>query len=114
MTVSRSLSLILGTVLALGAAPAAMAHESHCTVPMAEWQPREAVQALAEAQGLTVRRIKIDDGCYEVDALDAAGVRVRMRLDPGSLAVLRSGRGGHHGHDDHEGDDDDEGRRPHD
>jgi hypothetical protein len=89
-------------------APAASAREAHCTVPMADWQPREAVQALVETQGLTVRRIKIDDGCYEVDALDATGQRVRLRLDPASLAVLRSKS--HHDEDD-EDDEGHEGRK---
>jgi hypothetical protein len=68
-----------------------------------------------EQQGLTVRRIKIDDGCYEVDARDATGLRVRMRLDPGSLQILR--RGDDDDDDDHHrrrGDDhDDKDRSPH-
>lgn len=77
-------ALIWG-VLASGA----LADEDHCRVPMAKWQPREAVQALAEARGMTVRRIKIDDGCYQLDARDANGHRVKLRLDPATLAVLR-------------------------
>ncbi|MCB6176620.1 PepSY domain-containing protein [Rhodobacter sp. Har01] len=106
MTDSFRLPFVLAALVALAQAPAAQAHEAHCTVPMAEWQPREAVQALADQKGLTVRRIKIDDGCYEVDAVDASGQRVRLRLDPATLAVLRSGHGRHGDDDD---DEDDEG-----
>lgn len=79
-------------------AGSAGAGEDHCRVPMAEWQPREAVQAFAEGLGLTVRRIKIDDGCYEVDARNAQDQRVKLRLDPATLAVLR---GEDHDDDDH-------------
>lgn len=55
---------------------------------MADWQPREAVKAFAETKGLTVRRIKIDDGCYEVYASDAQGRLVELRLDPATLEEL--------------------------
>jgi hypothetical protein len=55
---------------------------------MAQWQPREAVQRMAEAQGWTVRRIKIDDGCYQIDGRDMDGRPVEVKVDPGTLAVL--------------------------
>jgi len=102
MTTTRFLPA-LAALAVLAQVPAASAHEGYCSVPMADWQPREAVQALVEKQGLTVRRIKIDDGCYEVDAFNATGQRVRMRLDPGTLAVLRMGADEH---DRHHKDDD--------
>lgn len=87
---SRPLSRLALPALLLVAAPGgAFAGELHCRVPMADWQPRAAVQALAEAQGLTVRRIKIDDGCYELDARDAQGRAVEMKLDPATLEVLK-------------------------
>ena len=104
---------VLAALAVLAQAPAAAAHDNDCTVPMADWQPREAVQALVEQQGLTVRRIKIDDGCYEVDARDAAGQRVRMRLDPGTLVILRRGSDDDHHRrgDDHDDGDHDDGDR---
>lgn len=97
MTASLRLPVLL---VALTLAPAAFADDDHCRVPMADWQPRQAVEEVVEQQGLTVRRIKIDDGCYEVDAEDATGQRVRLRLDPGTLAVLRSGHHRGHGEDE--------------
>lgn len=77
---------ILG-LLAVLPAGAALAGDD-CFVPMADWQPREAVAQLAEENGWTVRRIKIDDGCYEIDGLDAAGRRVEVTLHPGTLEVI--------------------------
>jgi len=81
-------SLTVVTLLAsLAAAGAAWADED-CSVPMAQWQPRDAVQRMAEAQGWTVRRIKIDDGCYEIDGRDADGRASEMTVDPATLTIL--------------------------
>lgn len=79
------------TILALVAGlPAATAlADDDCFVPMADWQPREAVAKLAEARGWTVRRIKIDDGCYEIDGKDQAGRRIEVTVHPATLEVLK-------------------------
>ncbi|SOC00198.1 PepSY domain-containing protein [Rhodobacter maris] len=110
MTTKLSLPLLLA---ALAAAPASAHEMARCNVPMTDWQPREAVQAALEGAGLSVVRIKIDDGCYEVDAVDASGQRLWMRLDPGSLAVLRQGvpHRRHGGDDDDDEEDQKSGRR---
>ena len=63
--------------------------EEGCFVPMSDWQPREAVTKLAEARGWAVRRIKIDDGCYEIDAKDKAGKRIEVTVQPATLEVLK-------------------------
>ena len=62
--------LTIAAIAALLPAGAAMADDD-CFVPMADWQPREAVTKLAEEKGWAVRRIKIDDGCYEIDGTEA-------------------------------------------
>ena len=67
---------------------AALADED-CFVPMSDWQPREAVVKLAEEKGWTVRRIKIDDGCYEIDGKDQAGRRIEVTVHPATLEVIR-------------------------
>ncbi|MBC7164126.1 MAG: PepSY domain-containing protein [Roseovarius sp.] len=82
----RKIVTILGCLAAFptGAALA----EDDCFVPMAEWQPRDAVARLAEANGWTVRRIKIDDGCYEIDGRDAEGRRIEVTIHPATLEVI--------------------------
>ncbi|SFU21064.1 PepSY domain-containing protein [Sedimentitalea nanhaiensis] len=75
-------------LVGLGAAGVALADDDDCRVPMADWQPREAVQAMAEAQGWTVRRIKTDDGCYEIKGRDATGREIEVKVDPATLAVV--------------------------
>lgn len=78
------------TILAfLAAVPAGAAFaDDDCFVPMADWQPREAVARLAAQQGWTVRRIKIDDGCYEIDGSDAAGRAIEVKVHPGTLQIV--------------------------
>tara|TARA_R110002110_G_scaffold239506_2_gene455450 strand:- start:8240 stop:8614 length:375 start_codon:yes stop_codon:yes gene_type:complete len=81
--------LIAATLLAgLGTAGIALADDDNCRVPMADWQPREAVQKMAEDQGWSVRRIKIDDGCYEIKGLDEQARKIKVKIDPGSLAIV--------------------------
>jgi hypothetical protein len=63
--------------------------EDDCFVPMSDWQPREAVAKLAKESGWKVRRIKIDDGCYEIDGQDADGRRIEVTVHPGTLQVIR-------------------------
>ena len=79
------------TILAfLVAFPAGAAFaDDDCFVPMADWQPREAVSEFASAQGWEVRRIRIDDGCYEIDGRDAQGRAIEVKLHPGTLQIVK-------------------------
>ncbi len=74
-------------VLAVLPAGAALADDD-CFVPMADWQPREAVANLAQQNGWTVRRIKIDDGCYEIKGRDATGREIEVTVHPATLQVI--------------------------
>ncbi len=76
--------LALTAILAAGTARA----DDDCFVPMANWQPREAVSKLAAEKGWTVRRIKIDDGCYEIEGADARGRRLEVKVHPATLQVI--------------------------
>jgi hypothetical protein len=82
----RKTLTILAFLAALRAG-AALADDD-CFVPMADWQPREAVAEFAISQGWEVRRIKIDDGCYEIDGRDAQGRAIEVKLHPGTLQII--------------------------
>jgi hypothetical protein len=77
---------IIASLVALSVG-SAMA-EDDCFVPMADWKPREAVASMAAGLGWTVRRIKIDDGCYEIIGTDAEGRKIEARVNPATLEVL--------------------------
>jgi hypothetical protein len=80
-------TLTIFALLAVLPATTAIADDD-CFVPMADWQPRDAVARMAEENGWTVRRIKIDDGCYEVDGRDAEGRRIEVTVHPATLQVI--------------------------
>ncbi len=74
--------------IALGSASFGHADE-RCNVPMAEWQPREALQQKLEDKGWQVHRIKTDDGCYKAYVINENGETVKVYFDPKTLAPIK-------------------------
>ncbi|GGC90868.1 PepSY domain-containing protein [Halopseudomonas salina] len=74
--------------------------DDDCDDPVASWQPRENLRQKLEAEGWTVYRIKVDDGCYEVKGLAPEGYRAEASFAPASLLLMELERE----------DDDDDGR----
>lgn len=72
--------------LLLGAAAQTQASDD-CSRPMADWQPREAVGSHLAQLGITLQRVRIDDGCYEVRGRDRDGNAVELKLDPATLGL---------------------------
>jgi hypothetical protein len=70
-----------------------------CEASLADWQPREALVAKLEAEGWRNIAIRIEDGCYLVHAVNAAGERLHGKFDPTRLNQVSAGRG-HHGEGD--------------
>lgn len=81
---------ILTTLAFLTALPAsvALADDDDCFVPMADWQPREAVAQLVTDKDWTLRRLKIDDGCYKIHGRDAEGRQIEVTIHPQTLQIL--------------------------
>jgi hypothetical protein len=83
-------TVVVAAALALGAlGTGSVLAGPRCNVPMADWQPREALQKKVEAEGWKVTRIKTDDGCYEVHAINDQGQRYEGKFDPGTLKALK-------------------------
>lgn len=61
--------------------------DTDCTDPIAQWQPREALRQQVAQRGWTVQRIKVDDGCYEVRAIDRTGNKIKAKYAPASLRI---------------------------
>lgn len=85
----RKLLMTAALLAGVATTGVALADDDDCNVPMANWQSREAAQKMAEAQGWTVRRIKTDDGCYEIKGIDAQGRTIEVKIDPGTLAIVK-------------------------
>jgi len=75
-------------VIALIASGAALASDD-CRRPMAEWQSRDTVAAHVTEMGIVTERLHIDDGCYEIRGRDSEGNRVKLKIDPSTLALLK-------------------------
>ena len=71
-----------------------------CDAPVADWQPRSAVHALAQRNRWQIDRLKVDDGCYEIRGVDETGRRFKARIDPATLSVVKMKRKDRHD-DDH-------------
>jgi len=84
----RQVAVLFGVFISLVFFTGATLADEECKDPIAQWQPREVLKTKLEQQGWVVKRIRIDDGCYEVRAIDAQGRRVKATYAPASLALL--------------------------
>ena len=80
--------ILSGIMIALSAGTPVFADDGDCYVPMSQWQSRDAARNWAESQGWDVRRIKIDDGCYEIEGYDQSGREIEVKIDPATFAIV--------------------------
>lgn len=58
------------------------------TADAAKFQSKDALTALLAKDGLTIKKIKTEKGCYEVYAVDAKGKKVNMAYNAETLEVV--------------------------
>jgi hypothetical protein len=83
--------LMLALTLATAAAAGPALASEKCSVPQADWQPQDALEAKLKGDGWDVRSVKIEDGCYEAYAIDKDGNRVEAYFNPQTLARVDAG-----------------------
>jgi hypothetical protein len=81
----RHLAAVAAVFLLCGPAWATGACPIKDTVPKAEWQDKDLLEKKLVAAGWQVRRIKVDDQCYEVYGVDNKGQRVEAYFHPKTL-----------------------------
>ena len=59
-----------------------------CDVPSKEWQQRDDLADKLKAEGWDVRKVKIDNGCYEVYGFDGKGKRRESYFNPRTLELI--------------------------
>ena len=97
-------ALVLATFACL--LPSLALAEVECHAPMDNWQPVAALKVEVVKLGLTVIKIRADDGCYHVKATDKDGKPVEAVFDPQTLQLLASSDADHEtGEDDEKGQD---------
>ncbi|MCB1425224.1 MAG: PepSY domain-containing protein [Zhengella sp.] len=88
---------ILLTALALSATAAAVQpalasdNDKSCgNAPRNEWMSEDAVKAKASEMGYEVRSVKVEDGCFEVYAMNSKGERAEVYMNPVTGDVVRT------------------------
>jgi hypothetical protein len=88
----RTLSL---AALAVVIASPAMAAGATCSTAAADkFQPEATLKAQLLKEGLTVRKIKTEKGCYEVYAVDKSGKKVNVAYNAETLDKVDNAEAG--------------------
>lgn len=75
--------------------------ESHMNAPGDNWLTIPQITEKLAAEGYDVRDVEVEDGQYEVYALDSSGNRIEAYVDPLTGTLLQNAGDD----DDHDGDD---------
>ncbi len=86
-------SLTIAAAVALFAVPA-YAAGSCSRAPASQFQPTSALKAKLEKKGMKVRRIKVENGCYEVYGVTAKGQRVVAAYNAKTFARVSNAEAG--------------------
>lgn len=81
---NKLIMTFLSTCLISGMALA----DDDCHDPTVDWQPKERLRQMMIDHGWKVKRIKVDDGCYELKGRDRKGHRVEAKFSPASLRII--------------------------
>lgn len=85
--------LLITAALATIAGATAANAEPSCSVPKAEWQTEQALRDKLTAAKWTIKKVKIDNGCFEVYGTDDKGKRVETYFNPKTLEAVGGGQG---------------------
>ena len=67
----------------------AHASSSYCTEPRSKWMSMDEARATVTKMGYKVRKVDVDDGCYEAYAIDDKGRRVEIYINPVTAAIVK-------------------------
>lgn len=89
--------IFVAAVVSIMAGPAFAASTAAVTCatgPTSTFKPKATLEAQLTALGLTVRQIKVENGCYEVYAVDKAGKRVNNAYNAETLEQVDNAEAG--------------------
>lgn len=61
-----------------------------CNEPKDKWMSVEDITAKVVEQGYEVRKIKVEDGCYEAYAINKDGKKFELYMNPVTAAVVKT------------------------
>jgi hypothetical protein len=85
---------VVFAALALLVSGPAMADATCSTAPASKFQPKAALEAQLTAEGLTIRTIKLEGGCYEVYAVDKDKKKVNTAYNAETLEKVSNAEAG--------------------
>jgi hypothetical protein len=88
----RLISIALAAAVVAG--PSLAADAACSTAPAAKFQSEATLKEQLTSQGMNVRQIKTEGGCYEVYALDKAGKKVNVAFNAETLAPVANAEAG--------------------
>lgn len=89
------LALVVAATASLPSAPASATGAIKCNAdPQTSWKTQDVLKAKLVKEGWTVRKSKVDGGCYEVYGTTPEGDRVEAYFHPVSLEKLYVARRG--------------------
>ena len=85
---------LIALALIAATAPAFAAGATCSTADFSKFQPKTKLEDQLKAQGLTVKQIKTENGCYEVYAVDKAGKKVNTAYNAETLQQVDNAEAG--------------------
>jgi hypothetical protein len=81
-------------LIAVTGTPASATGKMTCNAPQKSWKSIDALQVKLKKDGWTLRKAKVDGGCYEVYGTDPEGRNVEAYFHPVSFEKLLVSRRG--------------------
>jgi len=82
--------LLSAAAVAMLSVPA-FADDTRCNSPaQSQWMSQADLSAMYAEKGYNVKGIEVENGCYEVKALDANGARVEIYADPMTGEIVKT------------------------
>jgi hypothetical protein len=88
----RTVISTLALITLIAGAGAASAEDSHkCgNAAESEWMSKDAIESKFAVDGTEVRKVKVEDGCYEVYAVTKDGKKTEQVVNPVTGEVVGS------------------------
>ncbi len=87
---TTSMTMALASLVPATTAYASSDDDAYCGRTSGQWMSKSAARAKAAQMGFNVRRVKRENGCYEIYAISRNGARVEIYMNPVTGAVVRT------------------------